>query len=474
MGLLLANLTSVYDLDRSEVLLLDLFTFIPGTLSMMSGFLSIYWYFNIHVSRKTFRHKLILYLMLGNTIRGCIHFIYPILSLSALSRHSYQCAFFTELHFATCDVFGYLLNSSFVCGDVIIIVTALHSLLLIIRPQDARVYRASKSHPWKGRLRLVFKAEKNNIPESLALLQDGYLETQTYTYRQEAGLYRYDPLILLGCMVAIPCTLSSFAFVDGSRYDNYISFCYLPANPVWIRILGSWGLRLFAFVIILVCYFTIYVYIYASYQKLSAHHERLLNVNKHKPRLQSLRAFLFGVYYSIFDISMKNQSSMFVEATPTNQTPMVLETDQNVTPMNSQIPQIHSDSPIAQTQRELAIEVFEKSVQDFNDRKKSSLRALKFIFIYPLTYMIVWVVPLIAQILRFRRQKQPLALLCVVSFFQSIDGLIQVLVFCFREKPWKLASKLQEQQPAPPPLVNSPASGNGSQVDLVAMLKAAS
>lgn len=68
-------------------------------------------------------------------------------------------------------------------------------------------------------------------------------------------------------------------------------------------------------------------------------------------------------------------------------------------------------------------------------------RQLRSLFVYPITYIIVWMFPLINHIMGYDTEKSdrdsPSWLLSLSLFSLSIQGLVDCVVFVWREKPWR-------------------------------------
>ncbi|CCH44413.1 Latrophilin-3 [Wickerhamomyces ciferrii] len=70
-------------------------------------------------------------------------------------------------------------------------------------------------------------------------------------------------------------------------------------------------------------------------------------------------------------------------------------------------------------------------------RYKIIARQTKFIFLYPLAYFILWILPLVGNSLRLDL-KSNYGLSVLISFMQPFNGTIDTLVYLYREKPWTL------------------------------------
>lgn len=67
-------------------------------------------------------------------------------------------------------------------------------------------------------------------------------------------------------------------------------------------------------------------------------------------------------------------------------------------------------------------------------------RQLRYLFIYPLFYIGMWVMPFILNVLQYRAKfatDPPFALSCVATIFMSAQPIVECWLFSTREKPWR-------------------------------------
>ncbi|ODV83103.1 hypothetical protein CANARDRAFT_191146, partial [[Candida] arabinofermentans NRRL YB-2248] len=71
---------------------------------------------------------------------------------------------------------------------------------------------------------------------------------------------------------------------------------------------------------------------------------------------------------------------------------------------------------------------------------------MKVIFIYPLSYIFLWLFPFISQCYQLRnghgndKEFNNLWSSCTSAYFQAFNCTIDTIVFLYREQPWKLTS----------------------------------
>lgn len=77
---------------------------------------------------------------------------------------------------------------------------------------------------------------------------------------------------------------------------------------------------------------------------------------------------------------------------------------------------------------------------DFKERRTQIKRQLKSIFVYPFSYIVIWTFPLVVDITQYQYEvlHGPVVWLAyIATFMQPLSCVIDVLVFLYREKPWK-------------------------------------
>lgn len=84
---------------------------------------------------------------------------------------------------------------------------------------------------------------------------------------------------------------------------------------------------------------------------------------------------------------------------------------------------------------------FQKQTYAAMKRRRAQIQKnLRSIFIYPFSYIAIWIFPLIVDITQYRYEivHGPIVwLIYIATIAQPINGLVDTLVFVYREKPWK-------------------------------------
>lgn len=72
-------------------------------------------------------------------------------------------------------------------------------------------------------------------------------------------------------------------------------------------------------------------------------------------------------------------------------------------------------------------------------RRRAIQRQLRILFIYPVMYMLLWLIPFVSHCLNYSdyfAQNPIFAISALSSFCQTFMGFADVCVFCWRERPW--------------------------------------
>ncbi|KAL2396861.1 hypothetical protein ABEF93_003954 [Exophiala dermatitidis] len=159
------------------------------------------------VQRRSFRHRLIMHLIMSNTLKAGLYFVFPIV---VFANHTVQSSS------NWCQASGFLLEFAVESADMSILIIALHSITYILWPNS----------------------------------KEG-----------EGGLYPYRKWIYL-LWLGPPLLAASLAFIkDGHGYVTAGTFCYLPKRPYWYRLALGWVPRYLIISVILAMYIWIYVYV---------------------------------------------------------------------------------------------------------------------------------------------------------------------------------------------------------------------
>ena len=162
--------------------------------------------------KRIFRHRLILFLVVSDTLKAIWYFVFAVVAISRGPVSSTS---------NFCQAAGFLQLFAVEASDFAILLIAVHTLLCIFKP-------SSKSG-----------------------------EGGLYPYR------RWTFLVWLGP----PVLAASLAFIGGS--DAYVTsgtYCFLPKRPFWYRLALSWIPRYLIITTILAMYASIYIYVHVKFR----------------------------------------------------------------------------------------------------------------------------------------------------------------------------------------------------------------
>lgn len=370
--------------------------------SIFACLLAIYCFLAIDPKRLVFRHQLIAFLLLFDLLKACILLLYPARVLTHPTAYSNK---------RFCQVVGFFTATSIEGADLAILSFALHTLLLIFRPQ------------------LSVKVSD--------------------TGRVEGGLYKYRYYVY-GLSFVIPLVMAALAHI-GVGYISFVCWCYLPQLPVWYRLVLSWVPRYLIIITIILVYGLIYYYVLKEFRALGGvystmQHQRTHDSNTKPSFFSSLRYIYDKTRYAINDKffvprpdrdSSSTSEDSAVEAIG-SRTKTVQSLDE--TP-NHDHENENENENVNHTQNIMHDSDLEAAnLANFRKRQKLIERQMKSIFIYPIAYISVWLFPFLLQCTQFNYERThgPVHWLNYLgAFMQPFNGFVDALVFFYREEPWK-------------------------------------
>lgn len=84
--------------------------------------------------------------------------------------------------------------------------------------------------------------------------------------------------------------------------------------------------------------------------------------------------------------------------------------------------------------------MYEEAMDRFKARKAQILNQMKIIFIYPISYLLIWLFPMINHYQIVRHQSEATWSTVAAAICQPLNGFVDTIVFIIREKPWQLAT----------------------------------
>ncbi|MCJ1311840.1 hypothetical protein MMC25_005513 [Agyrium rufum] len=92
---------------------------------------------------------------------------------------------------------------------------------------------------------------------------------------------------------------------------------------------------------------------------------------------------------------------------------------------------IHVNAPI-----ETPSEMFEDT--GLAQRRTAIRRQLRFLFVYPLSYLLLYIIPLVTDCLQYSKSADPPFILsCIAIVSLSLQSIVSCIIFISREKPWR-------------------------------------
>lgn len=364
--------------------------------SILFCLLSFYLLLAVDPKRRVFRHHLIAFLLFFDLLKATILMIFPsrtIVNGPSYMSHSFQ------------QVVGFFTATATEGADFAILAFAIHTFLLIFKPD------------------LTVK-----IPG---------------THHAEGGLYKYRYIVYILSLI-LPLALASFPFV-GKGYVAFVSWCYLPQRPYWYRAVLSWGPRLIVIIVIFAVYLLIYLHVLREFRQLGGTFTRL--------QLQKLRSsqsegkdskpsFFSSLAFFFRDVRDYICPQCISSGTDTRGTAGdSTSTESNNKDSSIEDPKMDAPGGPLDLENTLGDTDFEAAnLESFQKRQKTIEKQMKSIFVYPIAYLSIWVFPcaLYCTQLTYEQRHGPVVWLNFVgAFMQPFMGVIDSLVFFYRERPWK-------------------------------------
>lgn len=404
--------------------------------------------------KRIFRHRLILFLVASDTLKAIWYFVFAVVAIAG-GPVSSQSDF--------CQAGGYLLLLFVEASDFAILLIAVHTLLCIFKPN-------SKSG-----------------------------EGGLYPYRRWIYPVWLGPPVLFASLAFIN---GSDAYVTSGTY------CFLPKRPFWYRLALSWIPRYVIIITILSMYVSIYVYVHVRFKGFknlqagdssadSAHASRRATETAPAPlsrrpaftpmaisatpaESSSLRPAARRVhsYNSVIGSAAKPgpqpehhapwDSMSFITQLPLEtatrvgfvRTTSPEPDDQSGDPAQSASATLPADRKQSEAPTLLSNYTGETATShatlDTAQNKDSGTtdhlrntraairRQLRFLFIYPLIYILMWAFPFCQHALQYNDHyvRNPPFWLAVVSTCSlALQAGVNGIVFSWREKPWRRIDK---------------------------------
>lgn len=426
-----------------------------ASFSVLASLVTLRWFI---LMKRSYRHRLIMYLVISDTFKALWYFVFPVVMFSRGPVQSSS---------GFCQASGFFLAVGIEASDFAILMIALHSLIYIFRPPA----------------------------------RSG----------DEGGLYPIRWYIY-PFWIALPILAAALAFVNpGNAYTTAGTFCYLPRRPFWYRLALSWIPRYFVLSLIFSMYGAVYIYVVMKFRSFSAlqdsdseyssnaqsrrsssmslddiapdepsHPTEPPRKGRSIPRLGSYNnkssnvrpisnpwdevSFITskalrqpGVAASDFATDSHNPSlSNMVASPPARQFAFDQNPDADHNPSLSHDP-LRGSQLTGTTIGESMIPTqayplsprhhakqshgeHPKPMDPLKRTRKAIRKQLRYLFIYPAVYVLMWIFPFVSHCLLYNDYyvRNPIYWLTVLSTCCfSLQAGVDCVVFSWREKPWR-------------------------------------
>ncbi|KAF3923988.1 hypothetical protein ABW21_db0202977 [Orbilia brochopaga] len=320
----------------------------------------------------------------------------------------------------------------------------------------------------------------------------------------KTGLYNYRYAVY-ATIVILPLLMASLAFTNKQpAYVAQTTWCYLPVRPFWYRLALAWIPRYIIMLSITGLYLAIYIYVKVTFRTYRARFRtsefdtdlteasQLETTRRHSVG-GSRRASTLSVFGATFKVPglARSEKSRDEEAGHDAAIPSIrrhsanahadelnnvanriadLEKgiihsrdgpSRNIEPMAA--PETAGDPTTRRdtfsTDNTLNVPTAPTDTrycspnaagdEELRRRQLAIQRQLRFLFIYPGVYVLIWLIPLINHTLQYYEKfvmRPPFPLVCISAIAIPIQGGVDSLLFALREKPWRLVRN-QNKQP---------------------------
>lgn len=343
---------TMYQADRQRLI-----SIISASISIVAGFIGIYFFSAIDYRKRVFRHQLVIFLILHDFIKAIFLLVFPATVMANIAAYD-------DLKF--CKASGFFTAFAIEGSDIAILSFAIHVALLVYRPNN-RIKRGN---------------------------------------HYEGGLYRYRHTVYV-VSVLFPIVLAAIPFVSDHGYVPLTNWCYTPSRPIWYRLALSWIPRYIIMATIVVIYCCIYRHITKQYSDVE--NTLAADYGSRTRRQKFTRTFKnFMRYLLFFKLTTKN---------------------------DKESKSIHRSS--------LQSDISQETLQHFRARRMQAQWQMRAIFIYPASYLLLWIFTTIVHgmDLRFGLSVKPhIWMNGIAAFMQPFNCTVDTAVFLIREKPWKITT----------------------------------
>ena len=309
---------------------------------------------------------------------------------------------------------------------------------------------------------------------------------------QYSGLYPFRHSAY-ACWAMFSILMAALAFTGGNSYA-YISqgaFCYLPVRPIWYRITLSWAPRYLILATIVLIYLVIYIYCRSTFGEFSPNISSA-GTNTTEPATSDPSGGASEVQarapQDLRGCALRNE-----QENPKGGDALMSSTSPSIKParpndsfgwplapgspaaFNEVTHDLVFSDPDSRTgvsnQRSETDPIAEKSyriptlMEALNDKSLSAIplnrsrndpnetlykrykairRQLRYMFVYPMIYLLMWLMPFVNHCYFYTKAHHPPFSLNTVSLVSLLlQCTVDCLIFSVKEKPWRYAAKAE-------------------------------
>ncbi|RVD84068.1 uncharacterized protein DFL_005837 [Arthrobotrys flagrans] len=426
-------------LTREQLEIVRIIALCSSGITLIASAVVLHWFVRM---KRNFRRQLIMILIICDTWKSIWSFVFPAVALA-------NSTVVTTSSF--CQASGFFFAFGIESADFCILFIAIHTAISIFLPRTG--------------------------PQG------------------KSGLYQYRHTVY-AILILLPITMAALAFTNKApAYVAQTTWCYLPVRPFWYRLALAWIPRYIIMVSITALYLAIYVYVKVTFRSYRARFRTSeFDTDATQPSqldsnqtVTDRRGSVLSVFGATFKLPGVGKTSEKVREVDVGIDPVVTRIrrlsgtendDSEEIEGTSRIIDLEKGQPSASRRAEddstdeghhgtgsddstsrmirrdletshPSARAASDSEEELRKRQYAIQRQLRFLFIYPCIYVLIWLIPLINHSLQYfeRFAERPsFPLVCISAIAIPIQGAIDCLLFSLREKPWRLVKK-QTKQP---------------------------
>ncbi|KAK9334070.1 G protein-coupled glucose receptor regulating Gpa2-domain-containing protein [Lipomyces starkeyi] len=400
--------------DREGIRIIS---FATSALSIVSCFLAFFWLYRME--RRAFRHTLIFLLIFFDCWRAIVLFWYPIrvwyTGENSIGPHA-------------CQADGFFAALSIEASDFGVLVIAVHTLMFIMYPQVG----SSSAYKYGGLYR--------------------YRKTVYILWAAFAVLFASLPFVKTSSVPNNPVTTQDSASLG---YIQNLTWCYLPVQPIWYRLVLAWVPRYLVLISICVIYVSVYIYV----RKVLRAVDNVYTRPQATDRCVPVTAVDANQGQQQLDVEKQGVSdeplppNFDLAISPLDPYPLSSNTHPSgsTSPSGTQSIGNDRDRATVPAQGQFVTPRYLNNIQmetSARDRQRAFIeRQAKYLLLYPLFYVIMWAAPFLSQCLMYSSYfvENPVVWLGYLSAcMYAISGFLNTIIFAIRETPWRRGRRQSE------------------------------